>query len=69
VGIIDVKSYYIESVEDVVQRVKLCLQYVTPERLSLSPDCGLSQTARWAAQRKLASLVLGVHHVRKELGI
>jgi 5-methyltetrahydropteroyltriglutamate--homocysteine methyltransferase len=69
VGIIDVKSYYIESVEDVVQRVKLCLRYVTPDRLSLSPDCGLSQTARWAAQRKLANLVVGVHQVRKELGV
>ncbi len=69
VGIIDVKSYYIEGVEDVVDRVKKCLQYVPPERLSLSPDCGLSQTARWAAKRKLHNLVMGVQQVRRELGM
>jgi 5-methyltetrahydropteroyltriglutamate--homocysteine methyltransferase len=69
VGIVDVKSYYIESVEDVINRVKACLHHAPPERLSFAPDCGLSQTARWAAKRKLANLVKGVHAVRKELGI
>jgi 5-methyltetrahydropteroyltriglutamate--homocysteine methyltransferase len=69
VGIIDVKSYYIESPEDVAERVRRCLQYVSAERLSLSPDCGLSQTARWAARQKLMNLVAGVRQVREELGI
>ena len=62
VGIIDVKSYYIETVEDVAQRVRRCLKYAPAERLSLSPDCGLSQTARWAARKKLHNLVAGVLH-------
>jgi 5-methyltetrahydropteroyltriglutamate--homocysteine methyltransferase len=35
----------------------------------LAPDCGLSQTARWAAKEKLANMVEGVKLVRKELGI
>lgn len=69
VGIIDVKSYYVETVEDVANRVRQCLQHVTPERLSLSPDCGLSQTARWAAKQKLDNMVEGVHVVRQELGL
>lgn len=69
VGIVDVKSYYIESVEDVIQRVKACLQHAPPARLSFAPDCGLSQTARWAAKRKLDNMVKGVQAVRKELGI
>ncbi|MFB3785284.1 MAG: methionine synthase [bacterium] len=69
VGIIDVKSYYIESVEDVAQRVKLCLRYAPPERLAFAPDCGLSQTARWAARQKLINLAAGVHQVRRELGL
>jgi len=69
VGIVDVKSYYIETVEDVIERVERCLQYVTPEKLSLAPDCGLSQTARWAARQKLTHLVAGVRHVRKHLGL
>jgi 5-methyltetrahydropteroyltriglutamate--homocysteine methyltransferase len=69
VGIIDVKSYYIESEEEVARRVRLCLEYVPPERLSLAPDCGLSQTARWASRLKLQNMVAGVRQVRKELGI
>lgn len=64
VGIIDVKSYYIETVEDVVERVRLCLQHAPAERLSFAPDCGLSQTARWAARTKLKNMVAGVRQVR-----
>jgi 5-methyltetrahydropteroyltriglutamate--homocysteine methyltransferase len=69
VGIIDVKSYYIETVDDIVERVRLCLRHAPAERLSFAPDCGLSQTARWAARRKLANLVEGVRRVRSELGV
>jgi 5-methyltetrahydropteroyltriglutamate--homocysteine methyltransferase len=64
VGVIDVKSYYIESPEDVEERVRACLRFVPPERLSVSPDCGLSQTARWAARRKLENLVEGARRAR-----
>ena len=69
VGIVDVKSYYIETPEDIASRVRLCLKYALPERLSFAPDCGLSQTARWASRLKLQNMVKGVQIVRKELGI
>ena len=69
VGIIDVKSYYIEPVAEVVARVRRCLQFAPPERLSFAPDCGLSQTARWAAKQKLRNMVAGVKSVRRELGL
>ena len=69
VGIIDVKSYYIETPADVAERVRLCLKHAPAERLSFAPDCGLSQTARWAARQKLANLVSGVAIVRRELGL
>jgi 5-methyltetrahydropteroyltriglutamate--homocysteine methyltransferase len=69
VGVVDVKSYYIETPEDVAARVRDCLRFVPAERLSLAPDCGLSQTARWASRKKLKSLVDGVKIVRQELGI
>ncbi len=69
VGIIDVKSYYIETPEDVAERVRLCLKYAPAEKLSFAPDCGLSQTARWAARQKLANMVRGVNIVRGELGL
>ena len=52
VGIVDVKSYYIETVADIVERIELCLRHATPDRLSVAPDCGLSQTARWAAVKE-----------------
>ena len=69
VGVIDVKSYYVESPSDVAERVRLCLKHAPAERLSFAPDCGLSQTARWAARQKLANMVSGVAIVRKELGL
>lgn len=68
-GIIDAKNYYIESEEEVARWVRMCLDHVPPERLSLAPDCGLSQTARWAARLKLQNMVAGVRQVRQELGI
>jgi len=69
VGIVDVKNYYIETPEDIAVRVRRCLEFAPPERLSFAPDCGLSQTARWAAKKKLKAMVDGVKRVRAELGI
>src|SRR5438067_9957307 len=69
VGIIDVKSYYIETVDDVAARVRACLKQAPADRLSFAPDCGLSQTARWAARVKLKNLVDGVKRVRSDLRI
>ncbi|MCW5911402.1 MAG: methionine synthase [Cyclobacteriaceae bacterium] len=67
VGIIDVKNYYIETEDDVVQRIKKCLQYVPAEKLAVAPDCGLSQTARWASRQKLVNMVRGAKKVRESL--
>ena len=67
VGIIDVKSYYVETVEDVANRVRACLLHAPADRLSFAPDCGLSQTARWAAKQKLKNMVAGVKQVRKAM--
>ncbi len=68
VGIVDVKSYYIETPDDITARVRTCLAHAPAERLAFAPDCGLSQTACWAARRKLQNLVQGVQRVRDELG-
>lgn len=67
IGVIDVKSYYIETADEVARRVNLCLRYAPAEKLSFAPDCGLSQTARWASRRKLRAMVEGVHRVRQSL--
>ena len=68
IGIIDVKSYYIETPEDVAERVERCLRHAPADRLSFAPDCGLSQTARWAARQKLRNMVAGVRIVRERIG-
>jgi 5-methyltetrahydropteroyltriglutamate--homocysteine methyltransferase len=67
VGVIDVKNSYVETPADVEERIEACLRHVAPERLSVSPDCGLSQTARWAARQKLANMVDGARRVRASL--
>ena len=69
VGIVDVKSYYVETPENIADRVRLCLKHAPADRLVFAPDCGLSQTARWAAQPKLKNMVAGIRQVKKELGL
>ncbi len=67
VGVIDVKSYYIETPEDVAERIRKVLPYVPAEKLAVAPDCGMSQTARWATRQKLANMVRGAKLVRQTL--
>jgi 5-methyltetrahydropteroyltriglutamate--homocysteine methyltransferase len=67
VGLVDVKNTWIEPPELVGQRLRQTLQYIEPERVHVTPDCGFSQTARFIAQKKLASMVEGVRIVRQGL--
>lgn len=67
VGVVDVKSYYIETPEDVAERIRKVLAVVPAERLTLIPDCGFSETARWASRAKLHALADGAALVRQEL--
>ncbi len=60
IGVIDVKSSYLESADDVAERAELVLAAGVPaERIALVPDCGFSQTTRRATQAKLRALVAG----------
>jgi 5-methyltetrahydropteroyltriglutamate--homocysteine methyltransferase len=64
-GVIDVKSYHVESADEVAARIEKVLAAGVPEeRLILVPDCGFSQTARWATKPKLRALVEGRDLVR-----
>ena len=59
-GVIDVKNYHLESPDEVAERTEAVLEAGVPsERLTLVPDCGFSQTARWATRAKLAAMVAG----------
>jgi 5-methyltetrahydropteroyltriglutamate--homocysteine methyltransferase len=58
--VVDVKNYHLESADEVAERAEAVLRAgVPPERLTLVPDCGFSQTARWATTAKLRALVAG----------
>ena len=66
-GVVDIKSFYVEKPEDVAERIREILQYVSPEKLYLNPDCGFFQLPRWLTYLKLEALVAGAAIVRKEL--
>jgi 5-methyltetrahydropteroyltriglutamate--homocysteine methyltransferase len=68
VGLVDVKNTWIEPPELVAERLRQVLRYIDAERVHVTPDCGFSQTARFIATKKLASMVQGVRLVRRELG-
>ena len=66
-GLIDVKNYFIETPEIVADRIRNMLKYVPADRLHITPDCGFSQTARWAARAKMMAMVEGAKMVRSEI--
>jgi 5-methyltetrahydropteroyltriglutamate--homocysteine methyltransferase len=66
-GVVDVKSFYMETPEDVAERIRLCLTHIPAERLSLVPDCGFFPVPRWVAFEKLKRLVAGTRLARKQL--
>lgn len=66
-GVVDVKNQFIEPVETLAERIRLILKSVRPDKLSLVPDCGFSQTPRFLAFPKLRNLVQAAELVRKEL--
>lgn len=68
-GVVDVKSFYVESPEDVAERIRAILDAgVSPEKLWVTPDCGFFQLPRWLAFQKLQRLVAGAEIVRREIG-
>jgi 5-methyltetrahydropteroyltriglutamate--homocysteine methyltransferase len=66
-GLVDVKSFYVETAEDVAERVRAVLEHVPPEKLTVLPDCGFFQLPRWLCFQKLQRMVEGVQIVRREL--
>jgi 5-methyltetrahydropteroyltriglutamate--homocysteine methyltransferase len=64
-GVVDVKNSHVETAGEVAARIEAILAAgVPPDRLTLVPDCGLSQTARHLAVPKLRALVAGRDLVR-----
>ena len=67
VGLVDVKNYYVEPPALVAERIRVALEHVPPDQMVVTPDCGFSQTARWAARAKMQAMVEGTEIVRREL--
>jgi 5-methyltetrahydropteroyltriglutamate--homocysteine methyltransferase len=68
VGVIDVRTLEIEPPEQVAERIRMVLEHVPADRITVTTDCGMKQLPRVCAQGKMRSLVEGTKIVRKELG-
>jgi 5-methyltetrahydropteroyltriglutamate--homocysteine methyltransferase len=66
-GVVDVKSFYVETPDDVAARIRRVLEFVPPARLAITADCGFSALPRWLARAKLHALVAGARLVRASL--
>jgi 5-methyltetrahydropteroyltriglutamate--homocysteine methyltransferase len=67
VGLVDVKSFHVESPELVADRLRQVLRHAPAERVRIVPDCGFWAVPRWLAAAKLRAMVAGVALVRAEL--
>jgi len=67
VGVIDVGTEDVEAPETVAARIRIALQYVAPDKLYPSTDCGMAPRSRSAARGKMKALEDGAALVRAEL--
>jgi 5-methyltetrahydropteroyltriglutamate--homocysteine methyltransferase len=66
-GVINLGDQIVETPEQVAERIRAGLKYVSPDRLIPAPDCGMKYLAREVAFGKLKALADGAAIVRKEL--
>jgi len=66
-GVIDVHTAEVEPVDEIKENIKQGLKIVPPERLTISPDCGLKLLPRDAAYEKMANMVEATRQVEAEL--
>jgi 5-methyltetrahydropteroyltriglutamate--homocysteine methyltransferase len=59
----------VEAPEEIAAQIRAALRHISPERLTLAPDCGMKYLPRATAFAKLRALVAGTKIVRRELGI
>ena len=69
IGVVDHTRTTVESPELVASVIRRALEYIPPERLIITADCGFGREglSRRIAQYKCIALVLGTNIVRKEL--
>jgi 5-methyltetrahydropteroyltriglutamate--homocysteine methyltransferase len=67
-GALDLGDPDVEQPETVAERIRDVLRYVSAERLTIAPDCGMKYLTRATAFAKLRAMVEGTRLVRAELG-
>jgi 5-methyltetrahydropteroyltriglutamate--homocysteine methyltransferase len=67
VGVVDVKTEQVESVEVIATRIRRALEVVRPDQLVVNPDCGLRHLPGAVARDKLRAMVAATVAVRSEL--
>ncbi|MFC6989182.1 methionine synthase [Haloplanus sp. GCM10025708] len=66
-GVVDVHTADVESVEEIKGNIEEGLKIVPPERLTVSPDCGVKLLPREVAYQKLANMVQATREIEAEL--
>ena len=66
-GVINLGDQIVERPEEVAERIRLGLKYVSPDRLIPAPDCGMKYLTREVAFGKLKALAEGAAMVRRGL--
>ncbi len=67
VGVVDVHSHRIESIEEVKNNIKRALQVFDPQKVYIDPDCGLKTRTWEEAKAKLKVMIEAVREVKQEL--
>jgi 5-methyltetrahydropteroyltriglutamate--homocysteine methyltransferase len=67
VGVLDIRTNAIETPQVVADRIRQVLKHVSPDKVTLSTDCGMKPLARMVSKMKLRALVDGAAIVRKEI--
>jgi 5-methyltetrahydropteroyltriglutamate--homocysteine methyltransferase len=67
VGVLDVKTPEVETVPTIERRIERALRVVSPDRLLVTPDCGLRHLPASAARAKLRAMTTAATAVRDRL--
>ena len=66
-GVVDARNTKLESVDEIVTKIGRAAAHVVPERIYVSPNCGLEFLPRPTAYGKLVRMVEGVAKARELL--
>ncbi|WP_049936829.1 methionine synthase [Haloplanus natans] len=66
-GVVDVHTTEVESVEEIKENIKQGFEVVSPENLTVSPDCGVKLLPREVARRKIENMVTATREIEAEL--